>query len=1466
LAAGLAVCIFGLVSAVAGAAELRLPLPPIGKFAEPRGLAVDQGSHDVYAIDGFDEQQRITITATSGRFKLEFGGNVSKELSFNAVSEEVRDALREIACGGSSCLVVKGGPGNGSGSNPYIVEFASPLATTDVEEIRCVAGSPPLSGASGCAVTTIRNGVNGSVSRYHADGTPAEFTALGSNAIDGLAGPDLTPQKGLHFNVAKLVQVGVDESSDETAGEIYVTQGDNQKLDVFGANGEHLGELTQYEGTPGNEATLQGLGRVCGVAVDLAGDVFVADLGSGIHKYDPKGAVVTNADNVANFTSVESPCGLAAGRGASAGSLFAVSLSSGGLAKLDATSGAVQYEISKGNTTVSVDPTSGNVLTASGSEIKEWDASGAGSATLLGLVSAGSEVTGIAVDGTTPKGKGGTLYLARSGATHLDVYGPYLSLPVPATGPATAVARTTATLHGTISADGGPSAGCHFQYITEATFQAQKKAAEAEDQSPAQATEAAFAGAQSVACEPPGPFTGGTVSAVSGKATGLQPQTEFVFRLVGDNSEGSIPASELEFETQGEPLIKEGAASQVTTSSATISSKVNPRGQATSFSVEFVTQQQFEESEFAGAAVVEGPVAPALVSGKGDLSAATGTGGLAEGFSQIKGVKTESGTFVVGQSIFGAGIKAGTTITSVGAGTLGLSQSVEASGEKVTLAAGSNVITNLSTSAGSFAAGQSIEGVGIPNATTIVSASQTELALSQAVTAPGEGVGLIAQGFEPVSLQLSGLTPDTTYHFRGVAANEVGMATESEPHTFATSVPLGPPLPDERAYELVSPPARMGDVYPAEPYKHDGGSCKSCVAGWNARKAPMQASADGQAVAYEGDPFFGGQKAEANSYVSRRGEGSWGTAALSTPQLEAQVFKAFSPDLSKAIMLQVAPALTTEAPEGFAELYLREEGKGLRTLITSEPPNRFAGEPAKVANAFQVEYAGANAGSEGSEAFSHVIFAANDALTPAAEEKEVAADERDLYEWSGGELRLVNVLPSEEVAAQPVFGSGQMLAAGDETPNFSHAISDSGNRIFWSTEPDGQVYMREGGGTTIELPDHTGKFLTASPDGSKVLLSDGSMYELNEEEGAYELSADLTHGKGGFQGIAGTAEDLARVYFVDTEALTGAEEVDANDEAAEEGAFNLYLWEGEEGEGTVSFIGRLAAEDNHQGDTAQLGAWRAGPGSRLAQASADGRFLAFQSTTQLTPDAAENLPRETRTCIGSGTEGRLACSEVFEYDAVNKTLICASCNPQGERPLGGSTLSLIDTPREFFPQPENLPAEGKGRLFFDSLDALSQSDTNGRIQDVYEFEPAGVGTCTRPKGCLALISGGHGPKDSVFVNASASGDDVFFASRDQLVGADKNDLMDLYDARKGGGLKEEAPAPCAGEACAGPIPAPPPFQAPSSNQVPPEGPVKPAACRKGFVRKGGKCVRRHKPRHHKQRHHRAAKHHRGGAR
>ncbi len=741
-----------------------------------------------------------------------------------------------------------------------------------------------------------------------------------------------------------------------------------------------------------------------------------------------------------------------------------------------------------------------------------------------------------------------------------------------------------------------------------------------------------------------------------------------------------------------------------------------------------------------------------------------------------------------------------------------------------------------------------------------VSAEGFEGATSVSVTPPGPFTGTTPVG---VSAEVSGLD-EAIYRYRLVCSNEDGSAP-GETLFFATLEKVG--LPDGRAYEMVSPPKKAGEVIPPEPVGQLGGSCGDCLPGGNEQMMPMQSSSEGESALYLGQPFTGGLASGPNEYFAPRSSAGWGIQSLSSPTTTGR-FVAFSADLAHGVLAQASPPLSPQAPTrpgegGFPNLYLREGG-ALQTLITAEPPNRDPGN-------FRISFGGANAGSALVPAFEHVAFEANDALTEAVPgiapvAPEVDASEEcafpgadcNLYEWEGGELGLVNVLPGNGAAATgAVIGSGRLLVFSSpqlQQPNIEAAISGDGSRIFWSSEETGHVYVRVDGEETLEIPgpasckesvprEERVCFLTASPDGSTVLLSDGKIYELNGAGSAYVESVDLTEGEEGFLGILGASEDLSRVYFIDTEALTEESEENENGEHAEASERNLYAWD----DGELGFIGILAPGDNGF-STRSYGAWAASPSQRTAQVTSDGAFLAFMSLAPLT--GYDNTLRGGGNCRSSNSP---ACREVFVYSADSESLVCSSCNPSGEQPLGDSNLSLLRSTSPFR-QPGNLSREGDGRLFFESQDALSPGDSNGNIQDVYEWEPQGVGSCNRDEGCVYLISSGQSRNDSMFMDSSESGDDAFFITRERLLPLrDKDQQLDLYDARVGGGFEEASPAPCNPEVCAGPLASAPAQPAFGSEEL--TGPVnpKPKRCKPGFVKKQGKCVKKKKPKKKKKR-------------
>jgi hypothetical protein len=672
----------------------------------------------------------------------------------------------------------------------------------------------------------------------------------------------------------------------------------------------------------------------------------------------------------------------------------------------------------------------------------------------------------------------------------------------------------------------------------------------------------------------------------------------------------------------------------------------------------------------------------------------------------------------------------------------------------------------------------------------------------------GEGKGAVG-----VAATLVGLMPDTEYRYRVIATSNCSSDPEKicedvgETQAFRTYPVQSRGLADGRAYELVSPAQKSGgEVFPADPRIRSCGLI-DCKPGLFYSFFAMLSSADGEAVAYEGYSFGPGEGAAIeNEHVARRGPSGWENANP-TPQVlrskGGQGYKLFNSTLSEAVLAQSTPSLTPEAPTEYENLYAQPVASPLvlRPLVTGAM-HRSAGE-------FNVDFAGAAAD------LSRVFFAANDALTEETAFAPQALDggvgKSNLYEWerATGLLRLVNVFP-ENLATEPGASFG---------PGSAHTISEDGRRAFWS-DASNQVFVRESAEETREIPD-PGAFLAAATDGSRVLLDNGHIYDLETE-----VITDLTAGKGGFEGLAGQSDDLTHVYFVDSAVLD--EEENSEGDKAQAGEDNLYAWS-EEG---TRFVATLLAGDNINGVFGQT--WADVPSSRTAEASPNGRFVAFLSQAQLT--GYDNVGRCQLT--GSGEQIDAPCPEAFLYDSATGELSCASCNPSGSSPLGWSVLRLIKGPGSL-PQARYLT--NSGRLYFDSQDSLSPFDTNEGIEDVYQFELQGSGSCKRQGGCVALISAGRSGVDSNFLAADATGKNVFFTSRDRLVTADQDELIDLYDAREGGGPFPEPEFPS--EELPRQIP---PFEpTPASPTLNDPGNITPPrACKKGKVKKNGKCVKK----------------------
>jgi hypothetical protein len=718
----------------------------------------------------------------------------------------------------------------------------------------------------------------------------------------------------------------------------------------------------------------------------------------------------------------------------------------------------------------------------------------------------------------------------------------------------------------------------------------------------------------------------------------------------------------------------------------------------------------------------------------------------------------------------------------------------------------------------------------------------------------------------PVGVQvgITGLKAATTYSFRFLAHNEHG-SIEGPPTSFTTLSSGGAAsqtLPDNRGYELVSPAGSL-EVYDPDSEGLGEEDLQS--------NRPYRSAAGGNAVTYAGEPPSSGEGGNGsegspfgNEYLAQRGphaDGSGWELTDMTPlarNVESR-YEAFSADLTTGIFYDPdgggqLPPLSEDAPPACHVLYARDATGGFTSLFTSKDVQRskfcgFEDEPIS---------AGGNGGTASVPAYSQQLFATAAALTPESIEAP-GEGQYNLYDSSAGQLSAVNVL-----AGQPepnaVFGGPTESPTEADLDN---AISNDGSRVFWSAvERVGRedrpttLYVRENplstdaGTTQLDLaetgasgPSGRGQFLAASADGSRVFFSDcnrlvegstaddsegcehitgffenelvhtgNDLYEYDFTKPAGHRLSDLTidrtdpHGAD-VQGLVAASPNGEYVYFVAEGVL--AENQNHQGETAHAGQPNLYLIHA--GSPPV-FLATLSPEDydlqGFGGALQPAGDWRPALAARTAEVTPDGRNLVFQS-------------KESLTNYDNATGEGLHEIEVFLYSADSGRITCVSCSPSGAHVVaarhsspGRGTYVPISLNNTFMHRWVN---EAGTDVFFDTAQPLVPQDTNGRV-DVYEWEREGAGSCPAgvpSGGCIYLLSGGTSSDQSLLVDASASGSDAFFTTRGQLVPQDRDDRVDVYDARVNGGFPETSRA-CTGTGCQGVPPASPSFATPPS--------------------------------------------------
>ena len=728
------------------------------------------------------------------------------------------------------------------------------------------------------------------------------------------------------------------------------------------------------------------------------------------------------------------------------------------------------------------------------------------------------------------------------------------------------------------------------------------------------------------------------------------------------------------------------------------------------------------------------------------------------------------------------------------------------------------------------------------------------------------------------SALLSPLPAGTIYHYRLIATDIVLEPATfiGEAHSFTTfeanAAPpcandpfrIGPAafLPDCRAYEMVSP------------LDKESGDIKALGEATTALPAVLeQSSVDGGRLAYGTYRAFGDAPSApyTSQYIASRGQGGWASHAISplqarqagevTSRLDTE-FKLFSPDLCEAWLRGTSdPPLTEDAATGYYDLYRRQDdecgGPQYEALTTLAPTSGFLAG---------LELQGASA--DGSAA----VYVADGSLataSPSAAPQPGSCASNGLncnlelyYRRAGSPLRYVCVLPNGiSITGGCSAGTNADDHGQGRRSSYRHAISADGDEVFWSTFGSGssKIYLRQNPGQAQSKFDGAGKckeaakactlavsqeaeeetglgnsqFWTAAEDGSRAIFTSGTnLYEFDTAEAKDHLIAHRV------LGVAGASADARWIYFASEEALTGP---NAQGRSPVLFKSNLYLFHA----GTLPVVATLGEPSL----STVFGSVDHRPLNNTAHLTADGRHLAFM--TQTAPTGYDNLD------AGNGK----ADAEVYLYDAgANEGaggLLCASCNPSGARPVGADIVRGV---LEFWAaaqlpvwentlyQARSLATDGN-RLYFESSDALTPRDGNG-VGDVYEWEAPGTGSCVGEdapgysalnEGCVNLISSGQSPRAAEFVDADPSGHDVFFSTLSGLLPQDYG-LLDIYDARIGGGFPQPPapPAPCEGDAC----------------QSPPEAPNDPTPASAAFKGAGDATARKAKKKKHakKKRH------------
>jgi hypothetical protein len=686
-------------------------------------------------------------------------------------------------------------------------------------------------------------------------------------------------------------------------------------------------------------------------------------------------------------------------------------------------------------------------------------------------------------------------------------------------------------------------------------------------------------------------------------------------------------------------------------------------------------------------------------------------------------------------------------------------------------------------------------------------------------------------GEAPVAISqlVTGLTPGLTYHYRLVATNAEGTTTGPDQTLTALA-----PLPENRAYEMVTPP-----------FKSFNNVSTGTTGNFETATASTKVIASsGEEILEDSTPFLGtggvpaDEEAVGTYYALQRGASGWTTTSL-TPA--ASGFPISQEELGNpANPAEGLWSAATPSQSIYAEdFYLREADGSFVNIGPIAPPSETTGPPHDATPGTEGVVSVNNRIVGASATLADVVFQMDSAQSSTERrylwpgDATIVGTRPSLYEYVGtdnsGEGAEVPALVGVDNTGQQISQCGTGLGADvtQEPPRISTGMSTGGSTVLFNAQAGGceregvigtgpianGLYARIGRPgarqTTVNVAAASASecttstscnvtspvtYVGATADGSKVFFTTEQALLPSDEDSTNDVYECELPGDSGATpiavGVINPCPDLKAVSVTGSSSGANVQSVVA---FSEEGSRVYFTAKGvltsqpdvslpsghqvaTEGEDNL-YVWEAPSAENPSGQVVFI-ATLPGP-SPEAEATPNGRYLVFTTAADLTPDDKSTV------------------AQAFRYDAQTGELVRVSAGQEGFN-NDGNTYS----------NPATLASTKLGRLtvstdgsyiVFQSNAALTPQ-VQGGLRNVYEWHDGNV----------YLISNGVDQNPHAgLLGIDASGTDIFFTTSERLVAQDTDEDVDIYVARINGGFPEPTPAPrCSGEACQGSLSTP----------------------------------------------------------